>query len=179
MHPVVDNPMRLAQRLKKLEETVSRLRQIRFEAAPEIERTDEERADMIGGYLWIKVAVSKEYPPTYPGSGTYAPPDDFLRAWQTAAESAWQQGYRAYHVGLRPYAMAVWLEWKQDILKAERGHREWVRVHGEWVWDVPPRCHTLGVDDFRLLPLDQQVEVLCDSGEGHWAKDGKRKGRQS
>ena len=166
--------MRLAQRLKMLEKTMGSLKQTPSEA-PEIELTDEERADKVGEFLWLQKAISKEYPPRYPSSVPPAPPGDPMHAWNEAAELAWQQGHRDYHSGLRSYAMPIWLKWKPDILKAERAHRDWVRVHGEWVWDVAPRLQGITKEEFRQLPLGEQIAALRDQGSGHWAKDVRRR----
>jgi hypothetical protein len=170
--------MKIAHRLRKLERVVSLLQPA--PEAPVGEPTEDERADDVGRLLWLQTLVSKEYGSRYPEAASRAPTfptNERMHAWREAAELAWQQGHREYQSGLRPFAMAVWLEWKPRILKAERAHREWVRVHGPWVWDVRPRLDSLSMEEFKLLPVDQKVEVLLDWGEGHWAKEKMRHGR--
>jgi len=163
--------MGLAQRLKKLESTIGPWKQPVAEA-PEVERTDEEWADSIGDFLWWPKGADMDYPPRSPDS---FPRDGPLRAWYEAAELARQEGHRDYHIGLRPYAMAVWLDWKPEYLQACRKHRDWVRVHGEWIWDTPPRFNGMTLDEFKQLPPEEMAAVLRDQGSGHWSKDAKRR----
>ena len=162
--------MRLAQRLNRLERTLGRLNETVVEVR-EVERTDEQWADWMGDFLWWpKGADMDRWPRT---SSFAAMHDGPLRAWHEAAEMARQEGYRDYHVGLRPAAMAVWLDWKPRYLNQCRDQRAIARVHGEWVWDVPPRFNDLTMDEFKQLPATEQVAVLTDRGLGHWSKDPK------
>jgi hypothetical protein len=166
--------MRFAQRLEKLEKTIGRLQQPDRDA-PEKERSDEEEADRMGAFLWGPPGdYMDKYPPRSP---TSVPPAGPLRAWHEAAELARQEGHREYHTGLRPYAMAVWLDRKPGILKERRDHRDWVRVHGEWVCDVEPRYLNLTMAEFEKLSTEEKIAALLDHGSGHWSKDGKRAGR--
>jgi hypothetical protein len=158
--------MRLAQRIKKLEGTLGRWKEPSVKA-PEIERTDEEWADWIGDFLWWPKGADMDHWPGYfasAGQASAEHSDNPLAAWRQAARLAWQQGHRDYHVGLRPYALAVWLRWKPDILE----HR---RTHGEWLWDVPPRLHTMTREEFARQTLQEKSTLLLrESGEGHWSK---------
>jgi hypothetical protein len=165
--------MRLTQRLTKLEKTIGRLKQPQNEV-PQKEPTEEEEADAVGELLWFNTVRSKNYPPS---SSSCYPTTHILYAWNEAADLAWQEGHREYHIELRPFAMAIWLEWKPRILKKRRADRDWIRVHGEWVWDDPPLIQNMSLDEFKLLPTDEKIQVLLHFGKGHWANDKKRSKR--
>jgi len=168
--------MRLTQRLKKLEKTIGRSKQAQIEV-PQRERTEEEEADEIGELLWFQTVMSKNYPPMYASSTPTCFSTGPMHAWNEAAELAWQAGHREYQIGLRPFAMAIWLEWKPRILKQRRADLESVRVNGEWVCDDPPHIQNMTADEFKLLPTDEKIHVLLNSGKGHWSNDKKRSKR--
>jgi hypothetical protein len=127
--------------------------------------TDEEEADRTGEFLWIGLAIGKRYP--RPGGrvrsagGTPA-----LRVWNEAAEAARNAGHRKYHVGLRPFALAVWLGWKPDILAHRRRHGVWVPT-GD-----PVRAEMLTPEEFERLPLAERIDVLREHRPGYWSKHG-------
>src|ERR1700692_2601229 len=99
---------RLEQRLKKLETKLAQACGDQEEASgvPELTRTDTEWADSVGGFLWWPKGAHRDQWPRFPSSAGQG--DGALRAWHQAAEQAYQQGHRDYHVGLRPFAMEVW-----------------------------------------------------------------------
>jgi hypothetical protein len=86
------------------------------------------------------------------------------RAWDEAAEIAWDAGHREYHVSLRPYAMAAWLELKPGVLQ----HRE---THGVWIPNGTfVRADTLPPEAFDQLPLGEQIAILREHRPGYWSK---------
>ena len=154
--------MGLAQRIKKLESTLGLSKRPVADDA-EIELTDEEWADWMGDFLWWpKGADLDRWPGYFASTATHC--DGPLGAWQEATLSAWREGHTDYHVGLRPYALAVWLQWKPSLLKHGR-------THGDWIWDVPPRINSVSSVDFERLPTEEQCDLLREPGKGHWSKD--------
>jgi hypothetical protein len=153
--------MGLEQRIKKLESSLNRRQQLVADET-EIERTDEEWADWMGDFLWWPKGADMDRRPGYFASdyGHSAGP---LGAWQDAARLAWQQGHTDYHVGLRPYALAVWLKWKPSMLE------HW-RTHGRWIWDVLSRFDGLTKAAYAQLTLEENRQLLWKPSEGHWSK---------
>jgi hypothetical protein len=126
--------------------------------------SDDEEADRIGEFLWFGFAIVKRHKRPRPGSPSRSPAQ---RAWDEAAEEAWAYGHREYHVGLRPFAVAVWLEMKPDVLK----HRQ---THGVWISTGDPvRADTLTPEEFSRLPVEERIAVLREHRPGYWSKHGR------
>jgi hypothetical protein len=138
-------------RLKKLETQLDRQRRI-LEASrvPELERSDEEWADWVGDFLWWPKGAEMAHWPRFSNSAT--PTNEPLRAWYQAAEQAFQQGHRDYHVGLRPFAMAVWLDWKPEMLREARTRHEFPQQEF--------RFANMNLDEFAKLTWEEQVSLL-------------------
>jgi hypothetical protein len=129
--------------------------------------SDDEEADRIGEFLWFGIAIDKRHQRLRPGSPSRSPAQ---RAWDEAAEEAWAAGHREYHVSIRPYAMAVWLEWKSDILKHRQSHGVWIPT-GESV-----QADTLTPEEFDMLPVEERIAVLREHRPGYWSKHGPPSG---
>jgi hypothetical protein len=156
--------MTFAKRLKNLEQALGRVKALTAPPDhPEQERSDEEEADLLGDFLWNLPAYDR---PHYDQASV---PETVLGNWHLAATEARRQGHTAYHVGLRPWALPVWLRWKKDLLEMRR-------THGEWIWDDPPtRLDALSPEDFKLLDVDEKITLLrqANKRQGHWSKAKK------
>jgi hypothetical protein len=142
--------MKLAQRIQRLEAVVGRLKPAAVQVAHST-RSDEEWADWLGTFLGRR---GEELLPTGP-----------LHAWQEAVARAHQKGHHDFHDGLHAEAMAVWLAWKPHLLE------QW-RTQRIWTWKEPPRLLTMPPEDFDRLPMDEQIALLREPGQGHWSKAG-------
>jgi hypothetical protein len=125
--------------------------------------SDEEEADRSGEFLWAGFAIDKQYRQPCGRSSSLSAT---RRAWDEAAEAAWAGGHRDYHVGLRPFAMAVCLESKPYLLKHRQTHDVWIHT-GE-----PVRADALTAEEFERLPLDERIAVLREHRPGYWSKHG-------
>jgi hypothetical protein len=125
--------------------------------------SDEEEADRTGEFLWAGFDLDKRYPPRW---GLLQSPSAAQRAWHEVAEAAWAADIREYHVGLRPFALAVWLELKPFVLQ----HRQ---THGTWIsTGKRASADTLTPEEFDRLPLAERVAVLREHRPGYWSKHG-------
>ena len=143
-------------------------------ADDDLERTDEEEADRVGDHHFAGTAAdldrhadqSPEWREQF-----LCPHDPLLREWYAAVAEARDQGHAAYHVGMRPLAMRLWLDMKSSILE----HR---RTHGRWVWlDPPTRLETMlemEPDKYRTLPPQEMVNLYMEMNRrrGYWSKLG-------
>jgi hypothetical protein len=154
--------MGFAQRLKKLENALGRLPPPLSKELQK-ERTDEEEADILGaGFLWPQDEQQADY---YKSDDS--PLGTAMCAWHAAAAAARRQGHTEYHLGLRPFAMAVWLLSKAETLQ----HRA---THGYWIWDEPPtRADTMPRDEYEQLDLGEKIRLEFEAlrRRGHWSKD--------
>jgi hypothetical protein len=157
----------------RIRNRLARLERIFLDEAPvaeeysETPRSDEEEADRTGEFLWVGFAIDKRYPSRWGRSPSNTAAQ---RAWDEAAEAAWVAGHREYHVGLRPFAMAVWLELKPEVLKHRQTHAVWIPT-GD-----PVRAETLTMEEFERLPLEERVAVLREHRPGYWSKHGPPSG---
>jgi hypothetical protein len=155
--------MRLRSRLLRLERTVRDRAPVPV-VPDEPTLSDEEKVDRTDKFLWSGFDIDKRYPRP---RGPMPPPyDPLLRAWHDASEAAWQAGHREYHAGLRPFAMAVWLDWKPGILSHRRTHSVWMPT-GE-----PVRFETLTPEELDQLPVNERIAVLREHRTGYWSKLG-------
>jgi hypothetical protein len=129
---------------------------------PEIECRDDQCADEIGMDFWRKEME---------GESQYLPIDENFNtamvAWYQATKAARQQGHTEYHVGLRPYAMPIWLEMKPGILEH---HQQF----GEWIWDDPPtRGDLMTHKEIMALDSKERTRVIdaMNRRRGHYSKD--------
>ena len=119
--------------------------------------TDDEEADRLGELLWTGFAGRMASPHLGASQTLHSPA---LRTWREAAETAWSAGHRTYPIALRPFSLAVWLEWKPDIVK----HRE---THGVWApIGEPKRAETITIEEFNRLPLSERSAILRDHRPG-------------
>jgi hypothetical protein len=153
--------MRIRSRLLRLERTV-RDRAPDPVVPDEPILTDEEEAERTGKFLWCGFAIDRRFPrPWRP-----PPCNPLLGAWHKAAEAAWSAGHREYQTGMRDVSMAVWLDWKPDIVRHRRTHGVWVPT-GE-----PVRAEILTPDEFDHLPIEERIAVLREHRGGYWSKLG-------
>jgi hypothetical protein len=150
--------MGFAQRLKKLENILARLPKPESEVV-EKELTDEEEADALG----VRSFQDEDKAEYFQSDSPY---HTATRNWYAAVAAARREGHTEYHVGLRPFAMAMWLEMKPGIL----AHRE---THGDWIWDEPPtRGETMPREEFDKLDVREQNRLRLEARQrrGHWSK---------